>query len=114
MQRRLMERDYVGGPIAPNPIPNDPEQLLALMDEALQYAGTGGAGSNAFEHGVRLFNQFRAHFEVVTARETAAAHAGLTSATRALKIATWWLAAITVLLGAVEGVKMCADTESMI
>lgn len=60
MQRRFMERDYVGSPIAPNPIPDDPTQLLALMDEALAYAGGGVAGSNAFEHGVRLFNQFKA------------------------------------------------------
>jgi hypothetical protein len=101
-----MQRDYVGNPIAPDPIPDDSEQLLELMDEALVHAGHGVAGSNAFEHGVRLFNQFKAHFDMVISRETAAAHAGLTSATRGLKIATWWLAAITVALGVVEGVKM--------
>ena len=106
MQRRIMERDYVGNPVPPTPIPTDPEQLLALMDEALEHAGTAVAGSNAFEHGVRLFNRFKAHFDLVISKETAAAHAGLTSATRGLKIATWWLAAITVLLGVVEGVKI--------
>lgn len=41
MQRvRRMQRDYVGNPIAPNPIPDDGENLLELMDEALEHAGT--------------------------------------------------------------------------
>jgi hypothetical protein len=72
LQRRLMERDYVGNPVPPTPIPTDPEQLLA--DEALEHAGTAVAGSNAFEHGVRLFNRFKAHFDLV--KETTAAHEG--------------------------------------
>jgi hypothetical protein len=102
-----MERNYVGNPIAPDPIPNEPEQLLALMDEALEHAaGAQGPGAPAFGHGMRLFNQFKAHFDLLISKELAAAHVGLTSATRALKIATWWLAAITIALGIVEGIKM--------
>ena|SRR5882762_3195607 len=107
MQRRRMERDYVGNPIAPNPIPDDSEELLALMGEALNHAGLAqGAGAGAFDHGMRLFNQFKAHFDLRMSKELALAHAGLTSATRALKVATWWLAGITIALGIVEGVKM--------
>lgn len=102
-----MERDFVGNPVAPNPIPEDPERLLQLMDEALNYAGAAqGPGAPAFGHGMRLFNQFKAHFDLHISQEMSAAHARLASATRALKIATWWLAAITVLLGAVEVVKI--------
>jgi hypothetical protein len=101
-----MEVDDRGNPIVPNPMPNDSEELLVLMDEALEHAGRGVPGSFAWEHGVRLFNQFKARFDLLISKETAAAHAGLTSATQALKIATWFLAAITVLLGLVEGFKM--------
>jgi hypothetical protein len=107
MQRGRMARDYVGNPIAPNPIPNNPEELLELMDEALEHAGNAqGAGAGAFDHGVRLFNQFKAHFDLLSSRDMARAHASLTSATRALKIATWWLAGVTILLGVIEVVKI--------
>jgi hypothetical protein len=106
MQRRIMERDGVGRPIPPNPIPDDGERLLGLMNEALEYAGYGVAQSEASEHGKHLYNRFKAHFDLVTSKELAVAHAGLASATRALKIATWWLAAITVVLGVIEIIKM--------
>ncbi len=107
MQRiNRMQLDHSNNPIAPNPIPKDPEQLLELMDEALEHAGGAqGVGAPAFDHGMRLFNQFKAHFDLRISRELAAAHIGLTSATRALKVATWWLAAITIALGIVEGFK---------
>ena len=106
MQRR-MQRDYGGNPIPPNPIPNDADHLLELMDEALQHAGNAqGAGAPAFDHGVRLFNQFKSHYDLIIARETEKAHQGLTSATRGLKVATWWLAGITILLGVIEIAKV--------
>ena len=73
MQRvRRMQRDYVGNPIAPNPIPDDGEQLLELMDEALEHAVTAqGTGAGAFDHGMRLFNQFKAHFDLRVSKELA-------------------------------------------
>lgn len=101
-----MQLDRFDHPIAPNPIPNDSQQLLELMKESLDYAGSGLVGSPAHAHGTHLYYQFKAHFDLLISQETAEAHKGLTSATRGLKIATWLLAAITVLLGLVEGFKM--------
>jgi hypothetical protein len=101
-----MQRDDMGRPILPNPIPQDSRQLLALMGESLDYAGQGVVGSIAHEHGTRLYDRFKAHLDLHIAQETATAHEGLTSATRALKTATWVLAAITILLALVEGFKM--------
>jgi hypothetical protein len=39
-------------------------------------------------------------------RELAAAHVGLKRATDTLKVATWWLAIITFILGLVEILKI--------
>ncbi len=101
-----MQRDHGGRPIPPNPVPNNSQQLLELMEESLSYAGQGVVGSIAYEHGRHLYERFKARFDLLIAQETAAAHMGLTSATRALKVATWVLAAVTVALGLVEGFKM--------
>ena len=101
-----MQRDNFGRPMPPEPVPSDAQQLLELMGESLDYAGQGVVGSAAHEHGSRLFDRFKAHFDLLNAQETAKVHHGLTSATRGLNIATWFLAAITILLGVVEGVKM--------
>jgi len=103
---RKMERDFVGNPIFPQPVPDDPQHLLELMDDALNHAGTAqGAGAPAFDHGMRVFAQLKAHYDMRISKELAKAHGGLTSATRALKVATWWLAAVTVALGVVEAIK---------
>lgn len=54
------------------------------------------------DHGILIFNQLKAHSDLHVARELAAAHMGLKQATNALKVATWWLGIITLLLGVVE------------
>lgn len=77
------------------------------MDDASLYAGTAqGATAPAFDHGVRLFNQLYAHYQIRVAKQLGAAHQGLERATHALKVATWWLAAVTVALGIVELAKL--------
>lgn len=102
--KKTLPRDSTGMfPVLPDPVPNDPTELLDLMDDAASFAARGqGAGAPAFDHGVRVFNQLNAHYQARIARELGEAHHGLTSATNALKAATWWLAGVTVLLGVVE------------
>jgi len=107
---RKLKRDFVGEPVFPDPVPTNVEELLKLMDEASQHAGTAqGAGAPAFDHGTRVFNQLKAHYDLHMAQEMAGAHLGLKqatenlkAATNTLKRATWWLAAITLLLGGIE------------
>lgn len=94
-------------PQAPEPTPTDCRDLLDLMDEAATYAGSAeGATAPAFDHGMRVFNQLHAHYQVSIAKELAEAHQGLKEATVGLRVATWWLAAVTVALGAVEILKL--------
>ena len=105
-----LPRDSFGRPICPRDLPDQPAALLDLMDDALNYAEKGTAsGAPAFDHGRRIFDQLKAHYDLHVSRELASAHLGLTVATNRLKLATWWLAAITVLLGLVEGVKLLGD-----
>jgi hypothetical protein len=102
-----LEKDESGKIILPEKIPSDQKILLNLMDGASEYARIGqGVTSGTFDHGMMIFNQLNAHFQTSVAREIAKAHAGLSSATTALKVATWWLAGITVLLGVVELLKL--------
>ena len=109
-----MKRDYVGDPICPDPIPSDVEELLELMDDAAEHAGTAqGAGAPAFDHGMRIFTLLKGHYDLQIAREMSATHLGLKQATdylkkatNALKIATWLLAIITGALGIIEAWKM--------
>jgi hypothetical protein len=114
---RKLKRDSVGEPLFPDPVPTNVEELLEMMDEASEHAGTAqGAGAPSFDHGTRVFKQLKAHYDLHMAREMAAAHQGLRaatndlkSATNALKVATWILAAITVLLGGIELWKMIVE-----
>ena len=112
----MLKRDSMGEPIFPDPVPTNVEELLGMMDEASEHAGTAqGAGAPSFDHGTRVFNQLKAHYDRLMAREMAAAHHGireatdiLRTATNALKAATWVLAAVTVLLGGIEFWKVLA------
>ena len=73
------------------------------MDDAANAARSGGGvTSPTFDHCMRIFNQLNAYYQLAVSQELAKAHEGLCSATRALKVATWFLAGVTVLLGGVE------------
>jgi hypothetical protein len=75
VQRRELERDCRGELIFPNPVPADPEELLVLMDDAANHAGIAqGTGAPTFDHGMRIFNQLKAHYDLRIAYELAAAH----------------------------------------
>lgn len=104
MQRTKKTLDHTHRPPRiPEPIPTDPEELLDLMDDAANYAAAAqGATAPAFDHGMRIFNQLNARFQIQAAREMADAHRGLIRATNGLNGATWWLAGVTIALGAVE------------
>lgn len=94
-------------PQVPSPMPTDPADLLDLMDDAAEYAASAeGVTAPAFDHGMRLFNELNAHYQIHVAKETAKAHHELTRATSALKVATWWLAIVTIALGGVEIFKL--------
>ena len=109
-EKLTLPRDNLGRPMCPSDLPEEPIHLLDLMDDALDYANKGTAsGAPAFDHGRRIFDQLKAHYELYVSRDLASAHLGLTVATNRLKIATWWLAAITILLGVVEGIKLVAE-----
>ena len=106
-KKKTLETGYGGLPRAPVMIPADPQDLLDLMDHAATIAGTAeGATAPAFDHGMRVFNQLHAHFQMRIAIQLAETHQGLERATRALKVATWWLGAVTVGLGLLELWKM--------
>src|SRR5712692_2223080 len=95
--------DQALGRKLPEPIPADSGELLELLDDAATYAAAGqGQGAPRFDHGMRLFQQAHAHYQAVITEELSRAHHDLAAATKALKLATWWLAGVTVLLGAVE------------
>jgi len=107
--RKSLERNRNGNPQFPDPVPTDPQDLLDLMDDASKYASAAlSAGTVQFDHGMRLFNQLNAHYQIRIIEELSKAHLGLKTATEALKVATWWLAIITFSLGAVELLKLFA------
>ena len=102
-QKITLPTNLRGLPITPDPIPTNPDDLLVLMDEAAKYAeGAQGSGAPLFDQAMRVFDQLNAHYQTHMARDLGSAHKGLITATNALKAATWWLAIITFILGAVE------------
>jgi hypothetical protein len=107
---RRLNRTSLGRLVFPESIPADPEEVLDLMDDAARHASTAqGTGAPAFDQGMLIFNQLKAHCDLHVSRELGAAHVGLKRATIALKIATWWLAIITFLLGGIELWKFFRD-----
>jgi hypothetical protein len=60
------------------------------------------------QHGVAGGGGEHESYQIRVAEEISKAHHGLTRATHALIIATWWLAVVTVALGAVEFFKLFA------
>ena len=105
--KKRLELAYGGLPKLPDVIPTNTQDLLDLMDHAAEIAGSAqGATAPAFDHGMRVFNQLYAHYQLHVSMELGAAHRGLERATNALKVATWWLGGITFLLGGVELWKM--------
>jgi hypothetical protein len=83
-------------------MPTDTRQLLDMMEEAFSSAIKGEPGTRPAERGKMLFDFLNSHFQHRSAIEIGEAHNGLERATTALKVATWWLAGVTVLLGLVE------------
>jgi hypothetical protein len=59
-------------------------------------------GSRAWQRSKILFDLIHSNFQLRSATELGEAHHSLEHATTALKVATWWLAGVTVLLGLVE------------
>jgi hypothetical protein len=86
----------------PEPIPDDAQGLLELIDDAATWAAGAQPGSYRFEHGMRLFKAASAHYDLVVSRELAQAHHDLKSATTALNVSTVALAVVTVILVGVE------------
>jgi hypothetical protein len=97
-----LSQDEVGNLVPPNPTPTDTCKLLELMEEAFHSAIKGEPGSRPLERGKMLFYLLSGHFQHRSVIQIGEAHNGLERATTALKLATWWLAAVTVLLGLVE------------
>ena len=101
-ERRRLLRDNVGNLVPPDSLPTDTRELLDMMDEAFRAAIMGEPGSRAWERAKILFDLLHSHFQLRSAAELGEAHDGLAGATRTLKVATWWLAGVTVFLGIVE------------
>ena len=101
-ERKRLQRDEVGNLLPPDPIPTDTQELLDLMEEAFRNAIMGEPGSRAWERGRILFDLIHSQFQLRSATELEEAHNGLARATKTLKVATWWLAGVTVFLGLVE------------
>lgn len=102
-----LPRNRHGRPYVPDPAPTDPAELLEMMNDASTYAAAAeGATAPQFDHGMRVFNQLHAHHQLHIAKELGEAHHALKEATNALKIATWWLAGVTIALGLVELFKL--------
>jgi hypothetical protein len=97
-----LKRDDVENLITPDPMPTDTRQLLDMMEEAFSSAIKGEPGTRPAERGKMLFDLLNSHFQHRIAIEIGQAHNGLERATKALNVATWWLAGVTVLLGLVE------------
>lgn len=74
-KKKTLERIYGWLPRAPESIPTDPQDLLDLMDDAATIAGTAqGATAPAFDHGMRVFNQLHAHYQMRMAIQLGEAH----------------------------------------
>lgn len=101
-ERKRLQRDEVGNLVPPDPMPTDTRELLDLLDEAFHSAIKGEPGSRAWERAKILFDLIHSNFQLRSATELGEAHHSLERATTALKVATWWLAGVTVLLGVVE------------
>ena len=99
---KRLQQDEVGNLVPPDLIPTDTNELLGLMDEAFRSAIKGTPGSIAWERSKILFDLIHSHFQLRSAAELGEAHNGLERATKILMLATWWLAGVTVFLGAVE------------
>lgn len=97
-----LKRDELGNLRPPDPMPTDTGQLLDCMKEAFSDAISGEPGSRGAERSRMLFELLNSHFQHRSAIELGEAHKGLERATKALNVATWWLAGVTVLLGLVE------------
>ena len=97
-----LKRDDLGNLVPPDPMSTDTRQLLDHMEEAFSDAIKGEPGSRATERSKMLFELLNSHFQRRSAIELGEAHNGLERATKALSMATWWLAGVTVLLGLVE------------
>jgi hypothetical protein len=83
-------------------MPTDTRQLLDLMEQAFNSAIKGEPGSRPTERGKMLFDLLNSHFQHRSAIELGEAHTGLERATKALSLATYLLAGVTVVLGLVE------------
>lgn len=101
-ERTRLQRDPLGNPVPPEPMPTDTRDLLDLMEEAFRVAIMGTPGSLAWERAKILFDLLHSNFQLRSATDLGEAHKGLERATKALGVATWWLAVVTVFLGAVE------------
>lgn len=101
-ERRRLLRDDVGNLVPPDTLPTDTRELLDMMDEAFRVAIKGEPDSRAWERAKLLFDLLHSHFQLRSAAELGEAHDGLARATKTLKVATWWLAGVTVFLGIVE------------
>ena len=100
--RKQLQRDQLGNLVPPDPMPTDTRELLDLMEQAFRFAIQGEPGSRAWERAKILFDLIHSNFQLRSATDLGEAHKGLERATKALNVATWWLAGITVLLGVVE------------
>ena len=106
-ERRKLEHGEAGLLKLPDPVPTDTEELLDLMDYAAKGADRGmGAGSGYYDNGMLIFNLLNAHYQVLVARKLVKAHEDLKCATNRLNVATWGLAAVTVLLIILELFKV--------
>lgn len=107
MYKWLERRPALGPYKLKTPGPSSIDEWFEALDEALDCASAGqAAGAPAFDHGRMLFDLISASVQRELNRELSHAHTGLRDATTALKIGTWWLAAITIILGLVEGAHL--------
>jgi hypothetical protein len=68
-KRLTREQGYL---VFPTVVPTDVQDLLDLMDHAAEEAGKGqGSGAPYFDHGMRLFNQLHAHFQIKSSHDLA-------------------------------------------
>jgi hypothetical protein len=68
--------------------------------------GRARIGSPAFDHGRMLFERISFSVQRELTCELSHAHTDLQAATNRLKVATWWLLIVTVVLGVIEVVAL--------